>query len=76
MKQINGRVAVVTGAGSGIGRAVSLELARRGVDIALVDIDEARLLDVKAAIDAPGQSRWGQAPPIDIKQAVLIALRQ
>jgi short-subunit dehydrogenase len=55
MKQINGRVAVVTGAGSGIGRAVSLELARRGVDIALVDIDEARLLDVKAAIEATGR---------------------
>jgi short-subunit dehydrogenase len=55
MKQLNGRVAVVTGAGSGIGRAVSLELASRGVDIALVDIDEARLLEVKAAVEATGR---------------------
>jgi short-subunit dehydrogenase len=55
MKQINGRVAVVTGAGSGIGQAVSLELARRGVDIALVDIDEARLVSVKADVEALGR---------------------
>ena len=52
MKQIEGRVAVVTGAGSGIGQAVSLELARRGADIALVDIDEAKLSGVKTAIEA------------------------
>ena len=43
MKQISGRVAVVTGAGSGIGRAVSLELASQGADLALVDIDEPGL---------------------------------
>ena len=55
MKQIDGRVAVVTGAGSGIGEAVSLELARRGADIALVDIDEARLVKVQAAVDALGR---------------------
>jgi NAD(P)-dependent dehydrogenase (short-subunit alcohol dehydrogenase family) len=38
-----GRVAVVTGAGSGIGRALSRELARRGLRLALVDVDEAAL---------------------------------
>jgi short-subunit dehydrogenase len=43
MKNLQGRVAVVTGAGSGLGRAISLELARRGCDIALVDINHQGL---------------------------------
>lgn len=39
MKRLEGRVAVVTGAGSGIGRATCLELAEAGCDIAAVDVN-------------------------------------
>jgi short-subunit dehydrogenase len=55
LKQISDRIAVVTGAGSGIGRAVSLELAAGGADIALVDVDDTRLSEVKAAVEATGR---------------------
>ncbi len=55
MKQIMGRVAVVTGAGSGIGRALSLELANCGADLALVDVDQAALETVRAAVEATGR---------------------
>lgn len=44
-----GRVAIVTGAASGIGKAVSGALARRGATVVLADIDEA---GAKAAADA------------------------
>jgi NAD(P)-dependent dehydrogenase (short-subunit alcohol dehydrogenase family) len=40
---VSGRVAVVTGAASGIGRATALELARRGAALALCDVDEVGL---------------------------------
>jgi NAD(P)-dependent dehydrogenase (short-subunit alcohol dehydrogenase family) len=43
MTAITGKVAVVTGGASGIGRAIALELARRGASIALADINEQRL---------------------------------
>ena len=41
MRDYTGRIAVITGAGSGIGRALALELAARGAVLALSDIDAA-----------------------------------
>jgi NAD(P)-dependent dehydrogenase (short-subunit alcohol dehydrogenase family) len=42
---INGKVAVITGAGSGIGRALAYELARRGARLAISDVDEVGLAE-------------------------------
>jgi NAD(P)-dependent dehydrogenase (short-subunit alcohol dehydrogenase family) len=39
MKDLRGKVAVVTGAGSGIGRALAYDLARRGAKLAISDVD-------------------------------------
>jgi short-subunit dehydrogenase len=54
MTAINGSAAAVTGAASGIGRALALELAARGCDLALADRDEAGLLEVAAEIGKAG----------------------
>jgi NAD(P)-dependent dehydrogenase (short-subunit alcohol dehydrogenase family) len=40
MKSFNGKVAAITGAGSGMGRSLAIALARRGCEVALSDIDE------------------------------------
>jgi short-subunit dehydrogenase len=50
MTAIRGAAAAVTGAASGIGRALALELAARGADLALADRDEAGLQSVAAEI--------------------------
>jgi short-subunit dehydrogenase len=50
MTAIRGAAAAVTGAASGIGRALAIELAARGCDLALADRDEAGLATVAAEI--------------------------
>jgi short-subunit dehydrogenase len=50
MTAIRGAAAAITGAASGIGRALALELAARGCDLALADRDEAGLRTVAAEI--------------------------
>ena len=54
MTTIRGSAAAVTGAASGIGRALALELAARGCDLALADRDEAGLQATAAEIGRAG----------------------
>jgi hypothetical protein len=64
MKKFKDRVAVVTGAGGGLGLAMSVELARRGVDLALVDVSEDRLLETAAAVRTEGRRASAHAADI------------
>jgi meso-butanediol dehydrogenase/(S,S)-butanediol dehydrogenase/diacetyl reductase len=55
MTTIKGKVALVTGGGQGIGRAIALRLARDGADIAIVDMNDAKMNDVAAEVRALGR---------------------
>lgn len=53
-RPLSGRHAVVTGAGSGIGAAIALELARQGATLTLVGRREQALQDTLARLDGQG----------------------
>src|SRR5262245_30101104 len=66
-----GRVAVVTGGASGIGRSIALRLARDGADVAIVDVDVAGAEDAAAAVRAAG--RRAVAAPADVASGTSVA---
>ena len=52
-KPLDGRVAVITGASRGLGRAMAVELGAAGAKLALVGRDKAKLEETAAAHRAP-----------------------
>ncbi len=52
MDTVTGKVAVVTGAGAGIGRAVAIRLARAGCAVGLIDLDPAGLAQTRDLVEA------------------------
>src|SRR5437870_13218372 len=66
MKEIEHKVALVTGGGSGIGRAIALRFARAGGRVAVLDVAEPAARDVAREIDAWGGA--GRAVPCDVRR--------
>ncbi len=70
MKSFSGKVAAVTGAGSGIGRALALSLARRGCGLALSDVDEGGLAGTVEAARRVGAEAAGARVDVADREAV------
>lgn len=74
---LKGKVAVITGGGSGIGRAVALQFAEEGAKVCLLDIDVDQADKVKKQIEESGGHALAKKCDInsseDIKQGILAA---
>ena len=57
MKSLKDKVVVITGAGSGIGRALALDLARRGSLLALSDVNETGLAETVRLVEDAGVAK-------------------
>jgi 3-oxoacyl-[acyl-carrier protein] reductase len=71
MSELAGQVAVVTGAGRGIGRAIALKLARSGADIAVVSRTAENSAKVAAEIRELGGKSWSYA--VDVSDAASVS---
>jgi NAD(P)-dependent dehydrogenase (short-subunit alcohol dehydrogenase family) len=71
MTSIRGKVAVVTGAGSGIGRALACDLARRGAKVAISDIDDVGLAETAKQIRIIGGETHQKHLDVTDRAAVL-----
>jgi NAD(P)-dependent dehydrogenase (short-subunit alcohol dehydrogenase family) len=71
MEDLKGRVAVVTGGGSGIGRGLSLGLAAEGMTVAVADLQTANAEAVAAEIEASGGRAF--AVGVDVTSAPSLA---
>ncbi|MGB3034775.1 MAG: SDR family NAD(P)-dependent oxidoreductase [Candidatus Microthrix parvicella] len=70
MKNLNGRIAAITGAGSGIGRALAEELSRRGAHLALSDVNEVGLAETVARCEGRGVKVTSQIVDVADRAAV------
>ena len=71
MDSLQGRVGVVTGGASGIGRALAEALAREGAKVVVADLDEAGMTGVVAGI----RGRGGEALAVRTDVADLASVR-
>jgi len=75
----NGRMAVVTGAGSGLGRAIAQMLAARGAAVAAIDLDGATAKETAQLIAGAGGRAASYPADVsraaDVDQAITAAVR-
>lgn len=74
--RLNGRTAIVTGAGQGLGRAMAIALAQAGADLALIDVEEEGLHRVSGAVDALGRKSFTRVADVTQSDQVKTALEE
>ena len=73
MDDLSGRVAVVTGGGSGIGRGIALALGAEGMTVAVADIQQSNAEAVASEIESAGGSAFGIGVDVASVESLAVA---
>lgn len=76
MGKLNNKVAIVTGAGSGIGRAIAIELAKEGADLVICGRTMSKLEEVASEIRATGRSCLAIQTDVSVRKDVENMVKQ
>ena len=76
MKEFQGKVAVITGAASGIGRGIAERCVSEGMKVVLADIDEASLTKAETELKTPGGTVLGVKLDVSKRSDVELLARQ
>jgi NAD(P)-dependent dehydrogenase (short-subunit alcohol dehydrogenase family) len=76
MKEFKGKVAVITGAASGIGRGIAERCVREGMKVVLADIDEADLTKAETQLKTSGGTVLGVRTDVSKRSDVELLARQ
>ncbi|MBW2162343.1 MAG: SDR family oxidoreductase [Deltaproteobacteria bacterium] len=71
MSKLDGKRVLITGGAQGIGLEMAMKFAGRGSDIVIADLNEEKLPEAKAKIEALGVAAWGF--PVDVTNPASIA---
>ena len=66
---LEGKLALVTGAGGGIGRAIAVAYANAGARVLITDISDAACAETRAEVEATGASAWTFSLDVTVAEA-------
>lgn len=73
---LKGKVAVITGGGQGIGRAIALRLAAEGADIAILDLNVEKAQQVAAEVEALGRRAYATTADVSDRDSLHAAVER
>ncbi|MCO5946559.1 SDR family NAD(P)-dependent oxidoreductase [Mucilaginibacter flavidus] len=76
MFSLNGKIAIITGGGSGIGKAMSLLFAQQGAQVHIIELDKKSAIDTVDEIEANGGKAFQHACDVSKQEQVIAVFKK